>query len=62
MCIRDRYSLDQSFFGGNITANMAYVKVLLVGLLIVFSLKFNPKGLLPEVPNRPDRVIGGDTE
>ena len=57
-----QYSLDQSFFGGNITANMAYVKVLLVGLLIVFSLKFNPKGLLPEVPNRPDRVIGGETE
>jgi hypothetical protein len=39
---------------GIIRAGMAYVKVLLVGVLIVFSLRYNPKGLLPEVPFRPE--------
>ena len=34
---------------------MAYVKVFLIGSLILLSLKFNPKGLLPEVPYRPER-------
>ena len=36
-------------------ANMAYFKLLLIGALMLFSLKFNAKGLLPEVPNRPER-------
>jgi hypothetical protein len=39
-------------------ANMAYVKVMLVGSLMLFSLKYNPKGLLPEVPNRPNYPSG----
>jgi len=39
-------------------ANMAYVKVMLVGSLMLFSLKYNPKGLLPEVPNRPNHPSG----
>lgn len=45
-------------------ANMAYVKVMLVGALMLFSLKYNPKGLLPEVPSRPVRPIeaGGESE
>jgi len=47
-------SIDEIFVGG-LQADMAYVKVLLIGFLILFSLKFNPKGLLPEVPSRPDR-------
>ena len=47
-------SIDETFSGG-LQADMAYVKVLLIGFLILFSLKFNPKGLLPEVPSRPDR-------
>jgi len=42
-------------------AGMSYVKLLLIGLLMVFSMKFNPRGLLPEVPNRPDRPSGGDS-
>tara|TARA_B100000686_G_scaffold339347_1_gene413278 strand:+ start:773 stop:4921 length:4149 start_codon:yes stop_codon:yes gene_type:complete len=41
---------------------MAYVKLLLVGLLMLFSLKFNPRGLLPEVPSRPERPTGGEAE
>ena len=36
-------------------ANMAYVKLLLIGALMLFSLKFNPMGILPEVPSRPVR-------
>ena len=43
-------------------AGMAYVKLLLVGLLMVFSLKYNPRGLLPEVPSRPERPTGGEVE
>ena len=43
-------------------AGMAYVKLLLVGLLMVFSLKYNPRGLLPEVPSRPERPTGGEAE
>ena len=43
-------------------AGMAYVKLLLVGLLMVFSLKYNPRGLLPEVPSRPERPKGGEAE
>jgi len=30
---------------------------MLIGLLITLSLKYNPKGLLPEVPYRPERPI-----
>ena len=45
-----------------IGASMAYVKVMLVGLLMLYSLKYNPKGLLPEVPSRPNRPTGGDSE
>ena len=55
-------SIKESFTGSVIETNMAYVKVLLIGLLILYSLKFNPKGLLPEVPSRPDRpATGGDS-
>ena len=45
-------------------ANMAYVKLMLVGSLMLFSLKYNPKGLLPEVPSRPARPTdsGGESE
>ena len=45
-------------------ANMAYVKVMLVGCMMLFSLRYSPKGLLPEVPSRPVRPAdsGGETE
>ena len=46
-------SIDESFTGGIIRADMAYVKVFLIGCLMLFSLKLNPKGLIPEVPFRP---------
>jgi hypothetical protein len=41
---------------------MAYVKVFLIGCLILFSLKYNAKGILPEVPVRPPRPMEGDAE
>ena len=53
-------SIDEGFIGGVILTDMAYVKVLLIGCMIVFSLKYNPKGLLPEVPSSPDRPDRGD--
>ena len=49
-------SVSESFLYGEISADMAFVKVLLVGCLIILSLKFNAKGILPEVPHRPPRV------
>jgi len=52
-------SIEESFFRGIISADMLYVKLLLIGCLMLFSLKFNPKGLLPEVPVRPERPTGG---
>ena len=57
-------SIEESFAGGNLQADMAYIKVFLIGCLILFSLKYNPKGLLPEVPSRPPRpdYLGGDSE
>ena len=40
-------------------APMNHVKVLLVGSVMLFSLKYNPSGLIPEVPSRPERPNGG---
>ena len=48
---------------GGVQVQMTYVKLMLIGLLIMLSLKHNPKGLLPEVPYRPKRpeAIGQDS-
>ena len=54
-------SINESFIGG-LQADMAYTKVFLIGCLILLSLKYNPKGLLPEVPSRPERPSGGEGE
>ena len=59
--LMDQRSISESFIGGTIMADMAYFKVLLIGSMIVLSLKYNPKGLLPEVPNRPERPSGGES-
>jgi branched-subunit amino acid ABC-type transport system permease component len=61
----DQRSIDEVFMIGQnlqIRAGMAYVKVLLVGLLLIFSLRYNPKGLLPEVPYRPSHPKQGGEE
>jgi ABC-type branched-subunit amino acid transport system permease subunit len=52
------YAGEVSISGGS----MVYVKLLLIGALMMFSLKYNPKGMLPEVPARPGRPSGGDSE
>ena len=52
--------VDEVFFGGGVTADMLYFKLFLIGCLMLFSLKFNTKGLLPEVPVRPERPNGGE--
>ena len=54
-------SIDE-VFRTDIQVNLAYVKVLIIGLIIVISLKYNEKGLLPEVPYRPERSNGGDSQ
>jgi hypothetical protein len=54
-------SIDE-VFRTDIQVNLAYVKVLIIGLIIVVSLKYNEKGLLPEVPYRPERPEGGDLQ
>ena len=48
-------SIEESFSNGIVSTDMVYVKVLLIGCLMLFSLKLNPKGLIPEVPFRPDQ-------
>ena len=53
-------SIEESFFGGVVSADMLYFKLFLIGCLMLFSLKFNSKGLLPEVPVRPERPNGGE--
>ena len=64
MIMMGERSIDESFTGGIIRADMAYVKVLLIGCLMLFSLKLNPKGLIPEVPFRPKNkpLIGKSRE
>ena len=61
----DSRSIDLVFppILGGVKTQMAYVKVFLIGSLILLSLKFNPKGLLPEVPYRPERPnpVGQDS-
>ena len=55
----DQRSIDLVFpeVLGGIQVQMTYVKLMLIGLLIMVSLKYNPKGLLPEVPYRPERPV-----
>ena len=61
------FSLQESFTDINsdgkidVIAEMAYVNVLLIGLVLILSLKYNSKGILPEVPNRPLRPDSGDS-
>ncbi len=59
-------AIDEAFLGKPITAILAYVKLLLVGLIIVITLLVAPKGLLPEIPYRPKPEVveigGGESE
>ncbi|HIB24313.1 MAG TPA: hypothetical protein EYO22_06350 [Candidatus Poseidoniales archaeon] len=48
-------SITTPFSSGNVIAELAYVKLGLLGLVILVSLLVAEKGLLPEVPSRPAR-------
>jgi neutral amino acid transport system permease protein len=52
-------TIDEVYSGGQVKVTMAYVQLILVGCVLLFSLKNNPKGVLPEVPNRPHRPSKG---
>lgn len=48
-------SLTEIFPRGEVLLSLPHVKVALVGLVIIIALIAASKGLLPEVPNRPNR-------
>lgn len=48
-------SITEAFPTGNIIAELSYVKLGLVGLVIVVALQIAEKGLIPEIPSRPSR-------
>lgn len=48
-------AIDEVFPRGEITATLTYVKLLLIGLIIIITLHMAPKGMLPEIPFRPAR-------
>ena len=59
----DRALETATNYAGEVTISgggMVYVKLMLIGMLMLYSLKFNSKGLLPEVPVRPERNFGDD--
>lgn len=66
MLMRGERSLASATnYAGEVTisgAGMAYIKLVLIGSLMLFSLKYNPKGMLPEVPTRPERPNRGDVQ
>jgi neutral amino acid transport system permease protein len=52
-------AIEEAFLGKPITATLSYVKLLLVGLIIILTLMVAPKGMLPEIPYRPERINEG---
>lgn len=48
-------SVTQAFQRGEITVQLSYLKLALIGIVIVGALLLSAKGLLPEVPSRPRR-------
>jgi branched-chain amino acid transport system permease protein len=48
-------SISQVFQRGEITVQLTYMKLTLIGVVIISALLFSAKGLLPEVPGRPKR-------
>jgi hypothetical protein len=48
-------SISQVFQRGEITVQLTYLKLALIGVVIVSALLMSAKGLLPEIPGRPKR-------
>ena len=47
-------SITEVFGTGSIVVNLVYLKLILIGLVILISLMISDRGLLPEVPKRPE--------
>ena len=50
-------SISEPFATGEVIAELAYIKLGLIGFVILLSLLLAEKGLLPEVPSRPKRPL-----
>jgi ABC-type branched-subunit amino acid transport system permease subunit len=46
-------SITEVFSKGDVIVNLAYLKLALIGVVIVVALQVASKGLLPEIPSRP---------
>ena len=46
-------SIEEVFLRGKVIVNLSYLKLALIGLVIIVALQVAPKGLIPEVPSRP---------
>jgi ABC-type branched-subunit amino acid transport system permease subunit len=58
-------SVEEAFPNGEVQLELTYLKVSLIGLVIVGALMLSSKGLIPAVPGRPKRptgVLSGDSE
>ena len=47
-------SITEVFGTGSIVVNLVYLKLILIGFVILISLMISDRGLLPEVPKRPE--------
>ena len=50
-------SITEVFGTGDIVVNLVYFKLMLIGLVILTSLMISERGLLPEVPKRPENPV-----
>jgi branched-subunit amino acid ABC-type transport system permease component len=50
-------SINEVFQEGEITAQLSYVKLSLIGAVIITALLLSSKGLLPELPGRPKKPV-----
>ena len=50
-------SITEVFQQGEITAQLSYVKLSLIGAVIITALLLSSKGLLPELPGRPKKPV-----
>ncbi|MCH8224098.1 MAG: hypothetical protein IH868_11875, partial [Chloroflexi bacterium] len=48
-------SIAEAFPKEEITVALSHLKLALIGVVIIGALLLSPKGLLPEVPSRPNR-------
>ncbi|HIG03620.1 MAG TPA: hypothetical protein EYQ53_04480 [Candidatus Poseidoniales archaeon] len=58
-------AIDEVFPKGEIIATLTYVKLFLIGMIIIVTLHLAPKGILPEIPFRPkfpEAIKGGEQE